>query len=343
MTEVRELRSEWGELRAEQTPFRSQGVELWGTVTVPLPRRAPRLPGIVLVHGPAATDGDYTFPRMRLVLRDGNLEPEAPGPLLPSSAARDWAIKPFKEIAECLSASGIIVLRYDKRGSGRSGGSPEEWTLDLLASDVIAALALLKARRDVDPERMFLLGHSEGAVIASLLAGDLGYLRGLLLLAAPLTPLHRLALQQTEHLLRLEGYPEEVIAENRRQMEADHAAIRGGAFTLQQHGGIPAGHWRSLMRHKPLPALRHVPHRTGVLLVNGGKDWQVPPTEALASYSALRSAGHPDVELHLFPDLDHFLLEEPGISRPETYFAHRRRLPRYLLQTLRDWILRRLS
>ena len=78
MAEVRELRTEWGEVRSEPAAFRSQGVELWGTVTLPLPKRAPRLPGVVLVAGPAATDADYTFPRMRLTLRNGALEPEEP-------------------------------------------------------------------------------------------------------------------------------------------------------------------------------------------------------------------------------------------------------------------------
>ena len=48
MAEFREIRTEWGEVRSEQTPFRSQGVELWGTVTIPLPKRAPRLPGAVI-------------------------------------------------------------------------------------------------------------------------------------------------------------------------------------------------------------------------------------------------------------------------------------------------------
>src|SRR5260370_42085872 len=113
-------------------------------------------------------------------------------------------------MGECVAAGGFIVLRYDKRGAGRSGGSQQEWTLDLLAGDVVAALALLKARRDVDPERLFLLGHSEGGAIATILAGDLGYLRGLALLATPVTPLHRLALRQAEHLLRLTGASNEL-------------------------------------------------------------------------------------------------------------------------------------
>ena len=336
MTGVRELRTEWGEIRTEQMPFRSQGVDLWGTVTLPLPKRAPRLPGVVLVHGPAAVDGDYTFPRMRLALRSGNLEPEEP-------PARDWAIKPFKEIGECLAAGGFIVLRYDKRGAGRSGGSQREWTLDLLAADVVAALALLKARRDIDPDRLFLLGHSEGGVIATLLAGELGYLRGLARLAAPVTPLPRLALQQTEHLLRLEGCPEERIAAHRRQMEADFERMHSGASREQPYGETPIGHWRSLMRHKPLIAMRRIPAHTPVLLVSGGKDWQVPPSEALSAYRALQAEAHPDIELHVFPELDHFLLEEPGVSRPETYFAHRRHLPRYLLQTLQGWFTRQVA
>jgi uncharacterized protein len=336
MAEIRELRTEWGEVRTEQTPFRSQGVDLWGTVAIPAPKRSARLPGVVLVPGPAATDGDYTFPRMRLALRDGGLEPKEP-------PARDWAIKPFKEMAECLAAGGFITLRYDKRGAGKSAGSPKEWTLDLLAGDGVAALAVLKARRDVDPERLFLLGHSEGGVIATLLAGDLGYLRGLALLSTPVTPLHRLALQQAEHLLRLTGAADERIDANRRQMEADHERIRTGSFEPAEYGDTSAGHWRSLMRHKPLVALRRVPAPTRVLLASGGKDWQVPPSEALAAYHALRAETHPDIELHVFPGLDHFLLEEPGVSRPESYFAHRRHLPRYLLQMFQGWFTRQAA
>jgi uncharacterized protein len=333
MADTRELRTEWGDVRSEPATFRSGGTDLEGTVTIPLPKRGFRLPGVVCLPGAAATDADYTFPRMRLTLRDGVLEPAEP-------PARDWAIKPYKEIAECLAASGFITLRYDKRGVGRSAGSPDEWRLDLLAADGVAGLALLKARKDIDPDRLLLLGHGEGALVAAIPAGDLGYLRGLALLSTSVTPPHLLAIRQSEHLLRLTGQPEELLAEHRSRAAADHEAIRRGAFAGDQYGGVPIAHWRSLMRHKPLAALRRVSHRTRVLLLHGAKDWQSPPAEALAAYGALHAAAHPDVELHLYPLLDHFLLEEPGISRPETYFAHRRHLPRYLLATLRDWALR---
>lgn len=336
MTGIRELRTEWGEVRAEAGPFRSQGTDLWGILTIPVPKRGVRLPGVVLLPGPAAVDADYTVPRMRLALRDGALEPEAP-------PARDWAIKPYKEIGECLAGSGFIVFRYDKRGAGKSGGSPAEWTLDLLAGDGVAALAVLKARRDVDPERLFLLGHSEGGGIAALLAGDLGYLRGLTLLAASLTPAHRLAIRQREYLLRLSECSEEQIAADRCRMESDYEAIRSGRFAEALYGDTAAGHWRSLMRHKPLVALRRVPRHTRVLLTSGGKDWQAPPSEALAAYGALRAEGHPDVELHVFPGLDHYLLEEPGVSRPQSYFARRRHLPRYLLQSMQGWFTRQAA
>jgi alpha-beta hydrolase superfamily lysophospholipase len=333
MADLREIRTKWGELRAEPVAFRSQGIDLWGTVTIPVPRRAPRLPGVVLIHGPAAADADYTFPRMRLTLRDGTMEPDEP-------PARDWAIKPFKEIAECLGARGFVTLRYDKRGVGRSGGSVEEWTLDLLAADVIAALALLKARPDVDPERLYLLGHSEGGLIAVTLAGDLGYLRGLMLLAAPISPADRLAIRQSTHMLRLAGYPETGILAQARQMEADFQTIRAGSYPAARYGDLPAGHWRSLLRRKPRAAWQRIPRHTGVLLLYGVKDWQVPASEALDACATLWRADHPAVELHAYPDLDHFLLEEPGISRPETYFARRRRLPHRVLETLSGWLLR---
>ena len=72
----------------------------------------------------------------------------------------------FGEIAGALADAGYIVVRYDKRGIGQSGGRAEAATLADYADDVRAAVKLLADRKDVDPKRIAVIGHSEGGIVA---------------------------------------------------------------------------------------------------------------------------------------------------------------------------------
>jgi Dipeptidyl aminopeptidases/acylaminoacyl-peptidases len=130
---------------AEEVKVRTTaGLTLAGTLTLPTGRRGTRLPAVVLITGSGPEDRDEA------------------SPLLPDG------YRPFREIADTLSRRGIAVLRLDDRGVGGSDAGPAAATSSDFADDVRAAVAWLRARPEIDPTRVGLVGHSEGAIIAPM-------------------------------------------------------------------------------------------------------------------------------------------------------------------------------
>ena len=319
--------------REEDVVFKSTDISLSGTLTYPLPGKRSKYPAVVLVHGSGSTDRDGTLPIMKLTIEKGDIRPEG----VPS---KEWAMKPFKEIAEGLSANGYAVLRFDKRGWADGGNDQIDMTLDLLCEDVVSALSYLKTRADVDHQAVFVLGHSEGGIIAQKLAADLQWLRGIILYSAPITPLPELTHDQTAYTLRLAGVTESAIEKALHDNKQDYEKIRKGEYPEPAFNGFRTKHWRSLILHDPLATLRKCPLTTGVLILSGAKDWQIPPSEAIGIHDELRKLNHENVDLHIFSMLDHFLLEERGVSRVENYLVKRRNTPPYVIHTISQWLER---
>lgn len=136
----------------------SAGISLAGTLVVP--DGPGPCPAAILVHGQGPLDRDMSF---------GHL-------------------KPFRALAEHLAASGIGSLRYDKRGVGKSGGDFGAATRKELAGDVVAALEFLERREEVLPDRIGLIGQSEGGVIAPMVASSCDDVAFAVLLAGPAVP-----------------------------------------------------------------------------------------------------------------------------------------------------------
>ena len=135
-------------------------VRLAGTLA--LPDRAGPHPGVLLVAGSGPVDRDENAPRLRLNI--------------------------FRELRSVLAAAGLAVLSYDKRGTGASAGSLLSSGLSDLVSDARCALAHLAGGTEVDAGRLFVVGHSEGGLIAPLLADQPGVC-GLVLLCSTHRPL----------------------------------------------------------------------------------------------------------------------------------------------------------
>ena len=152
--------------------------------------------------------------------------------------------------------------------------------------------------------------------------------------------LYELTYGQTAYVLRLTGATESDIEKNLNNLKQNYEKIRRGEYPEQTYNGIPTMHWRSLILHDPMATLRKCPLTTGVLILSGAKDWQVPPREAIRIHNELKKLNHDNVELHIFSMLDHFLLEEEGVSRIENYFVKRRNTPPYVLQTISQWLER---
>ena len=148
---------------AEEVRFRgaSEEVTLAGTLTRPaFVAQGLRLPAVVLIHGSGPNDRDETL----------------------------YGHKPFRMLAEVFNSAGYAVLRYDKRGVGESSGSLRGATLIDYAADAEAAFDYLRSRPDIDGSRIGLLGHSEGGMIAPLIAARRNDVAWLVLLAPPTVP-----------------------------------------------------------------------------------------------------------------------------------------------------------
>ena len=156
-----------------QTPT---GITLAGTLTVPAHRAGTRLPAAVLITGSGAQDRDEAIPSF--------------GPY-----------HPFREIADTLSRRGIAVLRLDDRGIGGSSQGPPSATSADFADDIRAAMAFVRARADVDPGRVALVGHSEGGMIAPMIAATDASLRAMVLIAAPAKTGRAIAARQRRYAI----------------------------------------------------------------------------------------------------------------------------------------------
>jgi len=126
----------------EQVKFGSNGVTLAGTVSKPSQPSSSKLPAVVLVSGSGPHDRDSVVSGIPIM----------------------------GELADAIANAGYLVLRYDKRGFGQSGGRPDAVSLADFAEDLKAAVQYLADRKDVDPRRIAVVGHSEGGAVALLAA-----------------------------------------------------------------------------------------------------------------------------------------------------------------------------
>jgi pimeloyl-ACP methyl ester carboxylesterase len=242
----------------EDVKVPANGFNLAATVSRPTPptnRPAPpKWPAIVLVAGSGAVDRDEAVA----------------------------GIPVFGQLAGALADGGFLVIRYDKRGVGQSGGRAESATLGDYAEDLLAVVRYLSRRKDVDKDRISVVGHSEGAWVGLLAASREKDIRRLVLSAAPATPGHELVLEQQKHQLELMKAPEnEAEAKIALQKRIMSAVMTGTSWegvppSLRKQADTP---WfASFLKFDPVVVMRDV--RQPLLVVQGTLDRQVPPYHA---------------------------------------------------------------
>jgi len=273
------------------------GVKLAGTLTVPQGKGP--FPAVVLVHGsgPINRDGDVFGHKILLVLADH------------------------------LSRQGIAVLRYDKRGIGKSSGKLKEATTRDLAADAEAALAFLRSRPEADAKRIGVIGHSEGGLIAPMLATRDPALAFVVMLAGPGVRGDRLLVEQHALLAQARGAPAAAIEKDRVMNRALFAAMadeptleaartKAGLILAEaeRKGDLPPGlgasalerfgtpWFRELLAHDPAPVLQAV--RQPILVLNGERDLQVPAGLDLPPIRAALAA-NPRAVVKELPGLNH--------------------------------------
>lgn len=258
------------------------GFSLAGTITTPPTQGRTRHPAILLVAGSGPIDRDATVAGIPL----------------------------FAQLAGQLAEQGHVVLRYDKRGVGQSGGRTETVTMQDYADDAIAAVRFLARRRDVDNRRIFVVGHSEGASVAMLAARE-RRIAGLVLMGGMGTTGHDLILEQQRYMLNVTKVGEPARTEKIELQERIlEAAIEGEGWDDlpdEVRPLVDTPWYRSLLQFDPAVAMQRV--RQPILIVQGELDTQVPPHhgERLAELARARRNAAP-VELTQLPGVNHLLV-----------------------------------
>jgi len=318
---------------------------------------------------------EISFPneKAKITLAGTLTLPRGPGPfpsaiLISGSGPhdRDESIvghRPFLVLADYLSRKGIAVLRFDKRGIGKSTGDYAKATTEDFAADTEAALFYLKSRKEIDPNRTGLIGHSEGGLIAPLLASRSGGVAWIVLLAGPGLNGEDALLLQSELILKSSGVDDDQIAKTRVfnkqtyalvRQEKNPAALQAKLTDLVQSSSmsamlppaalqsqlrVVASPWfRFFLDYDPVPALQKT--TCPVLALTGEKDIQVPAKENLAKIQkALQDGGNKDFQATELPGLNHLFQHSPTGSIGE-YGSIEETMAPEALNAISDWVLK---
>lgn len=293
--------------------------------------------------------------------------PDGPGPfpavvLITGSGAqnRDEELmghKPFLVLADSLTRQGVAVFRYDDRGVGRSTGDSAAATSEDFAADAWAVWQHLRSRPDIDRKRVGLLGHSEGGLIAPMLAAAHPEVAFVVMLAGPGVTGEQIMLAQGAAILKANGAPEAAIAANTALQKQIFAVLReetSAARIAERLAAIPVGSkeasaalvkqssspWlRYFALYDPAPALAKV--RCPVLAIGGELDLQVLPDQNLpAIEAALKRGGNADVTMVRLPGLNH-LFQTARTGAPAEYAQIEETMAPAALDTITAWIRKR--
>jgi pimeloyl-ACP methyl ester carboxylesterase len=306
-------------------------------------------------------------PAGRAVLAGTLTLPEGKGPfpavvLISGSGAqnRDEEIfghKPFLVLADHLTRHGVAVLRYDDRGVGKSTGAFAGATSEDFAGDAWAAWQALNARPEIDARRIGLLGHSEGGLIAPMLAAAHPEIAFIVLVGGPGVTGERILLAQAAAIMKASGTPESAVAANTALQKQVFAILReetSMARIAERLAAIPAGSkeasaalvkqtatpWmRFFVLHDPAPVLARV--RCPVLALGAELDLQVLPDQNLpAIEAALTQGGNGDATVVRLPGLNH-LLQPAKTGVPAEYAQIEVTVAPVALDAIATWIRRR--
>lgn len=261
----------------------ANGFNLAGTLTTP-PGVAGRLrhPAVLLVGGTSPADRDQII--------DG--------------------VPMFAQLAKALADSGHVVLRYDRRGTGQSGGRTDSATLSDYSQDALAAVKWLARRDDVDKKRLVIAGHMDGGPVALMTAAATEDIDGVITIDAAGASGADLVLMQQQKLLDdLHLTAADRQARIALQKKIQTAVVAGSGWEgipepMRRQADTP---WfKSVLMYEPAAVLMKV--KQPILILHADLDPSVPPSEAdkLGELARARKKAAPTEVVHL-PDLDHAL------------------------------------
>lgn len=267
----------------ESVRVAANGFSLAATLSHPTGTTPARLPAVILVGGSGPTDRDETA----------------------------FGIPIFGQLANALADGGFLVLRYDKRGVGQSGGRPESATLADYAEDLRAAVKFMTDRKDVDPKRLAVLGHSEGGAVAMLAASRDNRIRALVLVAAMGVTGAELNLAQVSHALSRSNRSDADKQTTLDLQKRIQTAVMSGQGwdtippALRKQADVP---WfNSFLAFDPAKPMTDI--RQPIFIIQGELDTQVAPHNAdrLGELARSRKRQSP-VDVVKVPGVNHLLV-----------------------------------
>ena len=239
--------------------------------------------------------------------------------------------RPFRQIADSLARRGIAVLRMDDRGTGASGGTFKGSTSADFAEDVRAGLAYLRTRPEIRADRLGVLGHSEGAIIAPMVAEKEPTLRAIVLLAGIARPGRTALYFQLKNGI-----------ERNAKLTPEMRASQIAEIDKRIDAMMAADPWmKFFLTYDPAPSMRRV--KTPVLILTGSRDQQAVPEEVALQEAAFKEGGNKDVTARVLPDLNHLFVQDTD-GFPGNYA----KLPPPLMMRtdvvgmITDWLAQRL-
>ncbi|HOW44992.1 MAG TPA: alpha/beta fold hydrolase [Candidatus Aminicenantes bacterium] len=331
----------------------------------PLPYREEE---VAVAHGEVKLSGTLTIP-------------EGPGPfpaviLITGSGTQNrdeeiFGFKLFRVIADHLTRQGIAVLRCDDRAFGASGPAGDATSADF-AADVNAQARYLRERPEIDPQRVGLLGHSEGGLIAPLAQRE-GHFAFMVLMAGTSVKGEDVILEQMARIARADGAAEKeirrdvalqkrifsLLGDPRGERELGEIILAQARLGLEQLSpeqrraitdaesyvqtmakaqllSLRSPWYRYFLAYDPVPALEAL--ACPVLALFGEKDIQVIPAQNRPPMEkALRKGGNRDVTFRVFPGANH-LFQKAGTGSPSEYAALEKAFVPGFLETISSWI-----
>ena len=323
--------------KAEDIKFRNDkaGINLAGTLS--LPSTGAKHPAIILVTGSGAQNRDEEL----------------------------MGHKPFLVIADYLTREGFAILRYDDRGVDKSEGVQKNATSADFATDTEAALKYLKSRNDINPSKIGIIGHSEGGMIAFMLAAKSKDIAFIVSMAGPGFRIQDLMLKQAEMVMKSNGMTDV-------DWKTQEPALRDRYALLTQD--MPAGELRQkliddvmktipenmrdnenaktrvnaeldvmtspwyiyYMKYDPINDLKNI--KCPVFAINGEKDIQVPANLSLpAIEKAIKSNGNQNVKTKNYPGLNH-LFQHCKTCKVDEYGDIEETISPEVLKDIKDWL-----
>jgi hypothetical protein len=300
----------------ERTQIPASGFALSATISKPASKGAgppARLPAVILVPGSAPVDRDETIAGVSI----------------------------FAQLANAIADAGFLVVRFDKRGVGQSGGRSESAAVVDFAEDVRAIAKYLERRADVDPARIALVGHGEGGMIGMLAASEEKKIAALALVATPGTSGADVVLEQQRHMLDRMNLPDD---EKQKRMDLQKT-IQAAVISGRGWDAIPPAFkrqadtvwFRSFLTFDPVKTMRKVTQPVLVLQPDRDREVAARHGQLLAGLAKSRKVD-PGCELAVLEGLNHLLVPAASGEVDEYASLMDRKVSPKLIGTLVGWL-----